>query len=207
MIVGYGSVPDCTTAGLTCTVTNLTNGRGYTARVQASNSVGGGKFSARVKFVAGQGPDCANLVPGANLRYCDYHKAHLPGVDLAGADLTGAKLDGADLNGADLAGADFGGHSLPHLEDLTDVVFSNVDLAGADLADTYLFDSPMDGANVADAAFAGAYVIGVNFSNAVLTGSDLKDAQSLELPQWSDTTCPDGTNSTSDAGTCINNLG
>jgi uncharacterized protein YjbI with pentapeptide repeats len=206
VIVAYKA--NCSTTGATtCTVNGLKDGRAYTAHVRALNSIGEGKTSAGAKFTAGQGPNCADLVPGANLRYCDYHGARLLGVDVAGADLTGAKLDGADLNGADLAGVNFGGDSLRHLEDLTGVIFSNANLAGANLDSTYLFGSPMDGANVTNARFASAFVIGVNFSNAILTGSDLKDAQSLEYPTWSNTTCPDGTNSTTDGGTCTSNLG
>jgi hypothetical protein len=206
VIVAYKT--NCTTDGATtCTVTGLTDGRAYTAHVRAFNSIGESKSSVGATFTAGQGPDCANLVPGADLRYCDYHDARLLGVDVAGADLTGAKLDGADLNGADLAGVNFGGDSLRHLEDLTGVIFSNANLSGANMDRTYLFGSPMDGANVTDARFASAFVIGVDFSNAILTGADLRDAQSLEYPTWSNTTCPDGTNSTTDGGTCTNNLG
>jgi uncharacterized protein YjbI with pentapeptide repeats len=60
------------------------------------------------------------------------------------------------------------------------------------LVDGYLLGPD---ANLADA----------NFTNDNLTGADLTGAN-LTGVTWSNTTCPDGTNSNTDGDTCNNNL-
>ncbi len=44
--------------------------------------------------------------------------------------------------------------------------------------------------------FTGADLAGANFSSTTLSGVT-----------WDNTTCPDGTNSDSDGGTCVSDLG
>lgn len=210
-VTGYVVLVDsklqCTTSAMTCTITGFKNGKTYSVNVRAVNSVGEGKNSSVVKFTAGQSQNCANFVPDANLRYCDFHNADLAGINIPGADLTAAKLDGANLSGADLAGVQFGGEAQSNGEDLTGVNFASADLTGADLDKTYIFSTSFNGADLSNATFDDARVITVDFSNAVLTGSDLGAAELINNDTWSNTTCPDGTNSDSDAGTCVNNLG
>ncbi len=210
-ITGYvvlvASKLHCTTSATTCTITGFKDGKTYSVNVRAVNSVGEGKNSSVVKFTAGQSQNCANFVPDANLRYCDFHNADLAGIDIPGADLTGAKLDGANLSGADLAGVQFGGEAQSNGEDLTGVNFASADLTGADLDKTYLYTTSFNGADLANATFDGARVITVDFSDAVLTGADLSAAELINNDTWSNTTCPDGTNSNSDGGTCVDNLG
>ncbi len=199
----------CTTStATTCTVTGLMDGRQYRAKVRAVNAVGQGSAVLSAKFTPGQSPDCYNLVPGANLEYCPLNQEHvnLAGLDLAGADFWGAKLVGADFAGSDLAGALFGGNTQAQA-DLTSVIFSGANLTGATLDGTYLYTSGFDGATLIDTSFAGATLIFVDFSGANLTGSDLSQADLFQYLSWSDTTCPDGTNSDSDGGTCAHNLG
>jgi len=58
-----------TTGATTCTVTSLTDGHAYTARVRAVNAIGQGKTSKPIKFTADQAPDCSNFVPNACLLY------------------------------------------------------------------------------------------------------------------------------------------
>jgi hypothetical protein len=197
-----------TTTATTCTVTGLMDGRQHRAKVRAINAVGQGKVSLSGKFTPGQSPDCSNLVPGANLEYCPLNQedVSLAGLDLAGADFWGAKLEGENFTGADLAGALFGGNTQAQA-DLSSAIFSGANLTGATLDGTYLYTTTFNGANLTDASFAGATLIFVNFSDANLTGSDLNQADLLQSPSWSDTICPDGTNSDSDGNTCADNLG
>jgi hypothetical protein len=94
--------------------------------------------------------------------------------------LAGCDLSGLNLTGAQLAGADLSGANL------NGATLSGADLAGADLA-------------------------GANFNKADLAGADLNGATvtgttNFNKVTWSDTTCPDGTNSNNDGGTCAGHL-
>jgi uncharacterized protein YjbI with pentapeptide repeats len=216
----------CVTSGaLFCTISGLTNGKSYFANVQASNSVGLGK-KARARVVAGQGPDCSSLSPGADLQYCQYNNQDQTGVDLAGADLYGASLLRTDLAGADLSGVTLTAADLNYanLADttVTDAVFDTSDPSLPDymtsggvvgtpavfpphwgLVDGYLV-GPV--ANLSDAALAGADLSGFDLTDVNLTGADLSGAN-LTGVTWSNTTCPDGSNSNGDGGTCVDDLG
>ena len=152
----------CTTSGaLTCTVTGLRNGKSYFVKVRASNATKEGKI-ARVTVVPGQGPNCGNLSPGANLQYCNYKDANLTGVDLAGANLFGARMLRTNLQNANLAGA-----------------------------------------NMTNSEMGYANLTGANLTGTNLTSADLFSAN-LTGVTWSNTTCPDGTNSSSySPQTCV----
>lgn len=197
-ITGYtvsaGNATCSTTGATTCTVTGLTNGHSYYARVRATNVAGAGRSSSAVKFVADQAPNCANFAPGANLQYCHLNGHDFDGVDLAGANLLGAGIVHATFNGGDLAGA-----TLPY--DLTSVSFVGTDLEHADLSNSYVYSSDFGNADMTDANLTGAYVIADTFTGATLAGAD------LGVAMWSDDSCPDGTNSDNDHNTCIDNLG
>jgi hypothetical protein len=69
----------------------------------------------------------------------------------------------------------------------------------------------LSGLNLAGADLAGADLVGANFNKANLVGADLAGATvtattNFNKVTWSDTTCPDGTNSNADGGTCIGHL-
>ena len=136
---------------------------------------------------------CATLA-GCNLQGLDLAGASLPGADLNGSNLQGASLQGADLAGAILRGAN--GQSAN---------FTDVNLAGADLSGSNLNSANFTGANLADADFNGANLQNANFTDANLTGA-ITTGANLQGATWSNTTCPDGTNSDSDGGTCQNDL-
>ena len=153
----------------------------------------------------------ANLT-GVNLTNTDLDKANLTGANLSGVNLTDATVKGSELQGTVLAGATLTGivsggalkgtpASLPSgwalvgarvrylvgpTANLTRADFYGANLAGTDLAD----------ANLTSANLSFANLTGANLSSANLTGAI-----------WSDTICPDGSNSNSDGDTCINNLG
>ncbi len=104
-------------------------------------------------------------------------------------------------------------------------------LKNANLAGCYLPAANLSGANATNANFTGAYLVGANLSSAnlsqaqmqrsvlsnanlsaaklnlaVLTGASLTGA-TLTGVTWAQTTCPDGTNSNNDGGTCTGHLG
>ena len=129
------------------------------------------------------GTDCestrAGSVPpttGASLTYCDLH-----GMDLSGLTLRAARLDGANLSDAVLDRAD-----------LSEAVLGVANLPGASFV----------GADLTDASLSYSNVWNADFTDANLSGARLTDA-SLTGVVWSNTTCPDGSNSDSHANTCV----
>jgi Pentapeptide repeats (9 copies) len=70
------------------------------------------------------------------------------------------------------------------------------DLAKADLSNSNLTSTTLTDANLTN----------VNFTNSLLTSANFSGADLNEVV-WSNTTCPDGTNSNNDGDTCVNNLG
>ena len=105
---------------------------------------------------------------------------NLSNRNLAGGYFVDATLARASLNNSNLTGA----------------VFLRANLAGANLRNS----------NLKEANLAGANLTGAN-----LTGANLKDASGLGTATltnviWSNTTCPDGTISNANGGTCVGHL-
>jgi phospholipase C len=105
-------------------------------------------------------------------------------IDLHGGDLSG------DNQGADYANGNLSSTNLDH---------SN--LAGAFFAGTNL-----SGASLHQADLEGATLTGANLTNADLSNADLGGAN-VHGVTWSNTTCPDHSNSSSDGRTCVGHLG
>jgi Pentapeptide repeats (8 copies) len=99
------------------------------------------------------------------------------------AALAGCNLHGLDLSNAILAGAD--------LSSGTDLSYANLnkaDLSGADLSFANLSGANLNRVDLTGANLTGAITTGANFNRVT----------------WSNTTCPDGTNSSaSTPGTCL----
>lgn len=79
-------------------------------------------------------------------------------------------------------------------------------LDGADLVDADLEDADLGLANLDDGDLGQADLDGAELGEADLTDASL-DGATLTGVIWSNTTCPDGTNSDRDGGTCANDLG
>ena len=109
---------------------------------------------------------------------------NLSGLNLTGAQLPGANLSGANLNSANLSG---------------------VNLDSANLSGANLNSADMAGATLSGADLSGANLNGANLSEADLSGADVTGAD-LNKVTWSNTKCPDGTNSDADGGTCTGHL-
>jgi hypothetical protein len=99
-----------------------------------------------------------------------------PGTDLAEANLSKCDLDGVDLVDANLNGA----------------IFFLV-----------MRDSNLTGATVQNASMVGTDLEGTNLTDVNMTGT-VVDNGGLEFAIFSNTICPDGTNSDADGGTCYN---
>ena len=96
--------------------------------------------------------------------------------NLEQCNLASATLDGLYMGNWDLAQAQLDGASL----------------IGANLTGTDLEYANLTGANLTNANLTNAYLDAATMTNAVLTGVI-----------WSNTTCPDETNSDSNGGTCV----
>jgi 6-phosphogluconolactonase len=146
---------------------------------------------------------------GARLEGADLPDANLEGANLRGADLEGANLQDAALEGANLQGVNATGASLLDAQlqgsNLQQGTYANANLGGANLEGANL-----QGANLTGATLANADLDGANLQNANLTGASLAGATAtaanLQGIIWSNTTCPDGTNSNADGGTCQHDL-
>ena len=100
-------------------------------------------------------------------------------IDLANATLNGQSLKGANLSGADL---------------------SNSTLQGVNLQGAFLENANLTGANLHGVNLEGADLTGANLTGATLTGANTNNVT------WSNTTCPDGSSSNADGGTCKGHL-
>lgn len=163
----------------------------------------------------------------ANLANADLTGADLTKTDLRYAILTGAKLAGTKLAQASVLGVISGmitgiPASLPaHWQlrrgfligpgaDLIAADFSGAKLAGADLesiqgAQANFTSANLTGTDLAGAALCGGYLNNANLSHADLRGACLT-ATYLVGVTWSDTTCPDGSNSNSHHNGCLRAL-
>lgn len=121
--------------------------------------------------------------------------ANLSGIDLSGAILTGVNLNGLNVTGADLSDADLSGTTGATTGGSSAITADGANLSGANLNRSYLYGSSFVNANMSDVDFTEAFLVDVDF-----TGADFSGAT------FNDTICPDGTNSNSAGGTCINNL-
>lgn len=98
-------------------------------------------------------------------------------------NLTGAVLDNAFLA----------------YHDFTGFIFSNASLRGASLQKSYLIDSNLDSVD-----FTGANLSGINLTGAVTTNIKWYSCSEGE-GMCGSTTCPDGTQITSDGAVCLLN--
>ena len=135
-------------------------------------------------------------------------EADLHGSDLSGAALEDASLDGANLSWAvlDGAGAGFAPFVDANLSNAHWVDGSAVGATfnGADMHRIDLRGTDLRAANFQGTDLRYARLDGVDLTNANLTGANWRAATGLASATFSNTTCPDGTNSDTNAGsTCV----
>ena len=155
------------------------------------------------------------ISPDDDLQGIDLHECDLSGINLSRAILTNANLNNADLSEANLIVADL------NTANLSEAILVRAHLDGANLENATLYRADLtkavlSGVNLTAADLTEAILTGVNLSVANLYGADLTAADlngavtntytSFEKVIWSNTTCPDGTNSDDNGGTCVGNL-
>jgi uncharacterized protein YjbI with pentapeptide repeats len=140
---------------------------------------------------------CDAILDDALLRAADLRDAALEDATLTQADLTRAVLDGAAAGFAGFADARMSGASWLD-GSAVGARFDRGDLSRSDLRGT----NPR-AARPVDPVRRLARLDGVDFTSADLTGADWFGATGLDTAIWSSTTCPDGTNSDGNGGTCV----
>jgi hypothetical protein len=157
----------------------------YTTNCTVSGLTNGDTYavSVRASNSAGLGkPSAAVKVRPSTTQNCSYFD---PYANLQSCDLTNLNLSNVNLTAADLSGTD---------------------LLQANLTAVSLIDANLTGADLVQADLTGADLTGADLTGADLTGANLTDTV-LSRVTWSNTTCPDGTNSDENSGdACANNL-
>jgi Pentapeptide repeats (8 copies) len=190
----------------TVTVTGVSNGSVYPAdsvptagcgtsdalsgvATNATLSLSGGPLGSVAATCSGAMDKAGNLGSAAVSYWVDTSLNGYPqknGVyNFNNLNLSGAYLDYLNLSGATGKGAKFSGAS-----------FIDTDLSNANLSQANLTNANLEGANLS----------GANLSGATLQGATGLDTATLTGVTWKQTTCPDGTTSNQDGGTCLNNL-
>jgi uncharacterized protein YjbI with pentapeptide repeats len=160
----------------------------------------------------------SSSLSGTDLSGLNLTDTNLEGADLTNADMSGDNLAGTFLLNAQLSGVSSGGitgtpNELPDRWNLVGgyligpgANLSGANLSGANLSGGILLSNTnLSGANLSGANLNFTEMSGANLSDANLSGANLSGADLTDVV-WSHTTCPDGTNSDSDANTCVDNL-
>jgi hypothetical protein len=124
-------------------------------------------------------------------------------LDLRNCDMRGivfgiSTVRAGDFSGANLLAADFTNGAC------VACIFDNANLFGARTRPYFLQFSSLRGADLRGTDWTGA-----EFTQCDLTGARMVGAAGLAQAHWSQTICPDGTNSDDEDGdgrTCVNNL-
>jgi len=149
------------------------------------------------------------------------------GGDFRGANIQNITITGnlsGNFNGLDFTTASFNLQNLPIFDgDFGGANFGGLSLSGVQILDSNLDNANFSGATLGSRIFFGEAgyndtgwtptdpdsMVGTNFTNAhfvnAVVASDLSQA-TLTGATWSNTICPDGTNSDTNGSTCIGHL-
>lgn len=141
------------------------------------------------------------LLCDAILTDADLHGSDLSGASLEDATVRDANLSRATLNGATAGFAPFDGANLSNAT-WRDGAAIGARFNGADLHRIDLRGTNLRAADLVGTDLRYAQLDGVDFTSADLTGANWKKATGLDSAIFSDTTCPDGSNSDANGGTC-----
>jgi hypothetical protein len=171
---------------------------GYATRVRGDGPRAGDGFATVgecVSYAAQGGTLERRLLGGSDP--CATAHAYDPSTrlpSLASLNLGPCDLSSLDLSGADLSYASLIGAYLP-----------GANLTGTNLTGANVYNANLNSAILRDATLVAANLNGANLAYADLTGANLRRAI-LDNVIWGSTTCPDGTSSDTNGGTCIGHL-
>ena len=125
----------------------------------------------------------------------DFSNSNLGGIEAPGGSLTPSVATGADFSNISLRNGSLRGV-------LAGADLSRANLQGATLQGNY------NGANLQGVNLSDAFVLSADFSNANLNFLIVDNRTDFHAASitWSNTTCPDGTNSDDSGGSCCNAL-
>ena len=151
-------------------------------------------------------PDGAYNLSGANLR-----GAYLYGLSLIGADLNNANFTGATLTNVNLLSASMTNANFTDARFTTRDSSSLSDMGGANFTGASFTNVNLSFANMTRTILKNAHFAGGNLTRANLTSATLLGASGMRTARlggvvWAKTTCPDGTTSNKDGGTCVGHL-
>ncbi|HSX08959.1 MAG TPA: pentapeptide repeat-containing protein [Candidatus Saccharimonadales bacterium] len=131
---------------------------------------------------------------GAQLLNCYFINADLTGVIFKNGNLDQCIFTGSNLTNADLSNIT-PSYGLNYINDWN---LKSVNLTGANLSND----------SIANGKFQNANLQNTNFSNANLYGGNFAGAQNMSSAnvtgtKWTGVTCPDGSNSDGNGGTCV----
>ncbi len=179
---GFPVTLPCTTGPVSTTVSIPGNGCCTLLRYRFHLTVSGTRTkmkSLTVEVLPTTTIDCgADPAP-----YADFE-----GCDLSNQDIAG-NFPGIDFGSANLGDATFSG-------EFQSAQFSDANASGASFVDS----------DLTGAGFGGTTLTNTDFEGANLTDAEGLQGDDLSTVIWGNTTCPDGTNSDLDGGTCANHL-
>jgi uncharacterized protein YjbI with pentapeptide repeats len=195
-----------------------------------------GIATSSLDYLSLSGADLENAdLSGINLLQDNVEGTNLTNTDLSGASMNGLVQDGtvtgvpASLpSGTLLVGGWFVG-PYQYLQGVPGTVLANTDFSstglelnnaivqsddlngdtfapGTDFSSSSLAGTTFEGDSLVGADFSNTHVSGADFTNADLTGASFTGDDTSGVI-WSNTTCPDGTNSDNDGGSCAGDLG
>ena len=135
--------------------------------------------------------------PGENgkLRGYDYRNAYMPFLNVGRVN-----FDGMDFSGAAFYSCTAGGMTARSSK------FIGTYLGLCLILDDDFSHADFSHANLYEARLARVNFTGANFTNANLSGVQNKGGLVFTGAIWANTTCPDGTNSNTDGGTCLGHI-
>ena len=208
--IANASVPDAAGAVHACYQTGGLLPSGQTRIIDSATAACNTNETAINLDKATPGNFVTNLV-GADFTGADLSYRNFIGQDMHNATLTQAILRGSDLTSANLSGAtimstiDFTGAKLLNTN-FSNSQWTNGGAIGGDfqhvtLTGAQFSNSTFDLSNFRNVDFTGANVFGGSFGNNTdFTGATLTGVT------WSNTVCPDNTNSDSHGNTCVGHL-
>ena len=184
---------------------NLTNANLSDARMQRANFADADGRLGTFDRLDATGGD----IRGANFTDASMQNFVFFGGFATEADFTRVRLNGANLGETNLSSSVLRNADLSS-SSASLANFRDCDLFAALLIDANLAGAVFTDADASQANFTRANLSGANMTNLDLTNANLRSARTdgavLTGITWSNTTCPDGTNSDFNGGTCEGNL-
>ncbi len=202
---------------------DFTNANLRLAVLTGANLAGANFTGANFSSTGFQGVNLSNnVMAGATFTLNRFLESNFSGANLSGAKFLttttaggGGNFDGyfvgANFTGATIStnwlATDFGGGTFTYAPNFTNANFTNVNftpIAGG-TGNMRIERSNFTGANFTGVQFNGTPSRLVVFALSNLTGVDLSAANVANV-SFQNTTCPDGTNSDTNGGTCVGHL-